>query len=710
MSAVAADRSAGTRHLPDIQLLRAVAVAMVVLFHLWPAAVPGGFAGVDVFFVISGYLITAHLLREAVATGGIALRHFWARRIARLLPSALLVLAVTLLAAWLWLPPTQWRQTALEAAASALYFENWVLAAAAVDYFAASKAATALQHYWSLSVEEQFYLAWPLLVLAGLRVARARGCDPVAATTTLLAVVCGTSLLWSLHAATGTDPGYFSTFVRAWEFAAGGLLAASSARASSVRLVPAAAATLRWGGLAALVVTAFGLHGGMAFPGVVALLPVCATLAVIAVAAYAPAAASAPGWPLRAVHRLGDLAYPVYLWHWPLVVIAPYALQTPPGDGQRVLLAATLLLAWLTSVTLEHRFRPWAARSRRVWPVYVAALGASLLLLAGCLALYRAGTYRAPPTTAAAAADSCTGAAAMRAGASCPDRHRAPPPGAGMAAQADGGALWLYNRAQADPYYQRTCTWHDEAQRCAFPRFGGDALEVLLVGDSHMLQYVPAVAMLARANRWNLRYALSLGCPAAHLTLGTEDGTRPTDVCRRWRATVPRAVAAERADLIVAISSTRRYARGTSPQLVATLSQAFEATWRHWRDSGKQVLVVVDNPLAWNAAGQPVHIPDCVAAAPGVDDPCVQPRARAMAADPVDLALARAPGIARFDPTWAFCDADDCHFAVGGEVTHLDPDHVTATFNLGLMPELGAAILAAANRDPATLVVPPVGP
>ncbi|HST44165.1 MAG TPA: acyltransferase family protein [Luteimonas sp.] len=690
-----------TPQLPDIQLLRAVAVAMVVLFHLWPGVVPGGFAGVDVFFVISGFLITAHLERELEATGTVALRRFWARRIARLLPAALLVLAVTLLAARAWLPATQWAQTAREAAASALYVENWVLAAASVDYFAASKAATALQHYWSLSVEEQFYLAWPLLLLAGARIARGRRRRALATTLSLVIIA---SLAWSLLASRSVDPGYFSTFVRAWEFAAGGLLAVILARRQGQR-APLHPAALRGAGFVALLATALVLHGDLAFPGWVALLPVAGTLAVIAAAAHAVPDARAPRWPMRLARGLGDIAYPVYLWHWPLLVVAPYALQAPLGPGDRaVLLAATLALAWLTARTIEHRFRPYAAHGRAVWPVYAGAAVATLLVVGGSIALERAAGP-VNPALPAARTGHCAGAAAMRTGSTCPDRHRAPPAAAALAAQADGGALWLYNRAQVEPYYRRTCTWADEAQRCTFPRFGDDALEVLLIGDSHMLQYVPAIAALARANRWNLRYALSLGCPAAHLQPGEDDGTAPTAVCRRWREQVPHAIAGEGADLVVAISSTRRYARGV-PGAMARLPDALQATWAHWRAAGNAVLVVVDNPIAWTASGDPVHVPDCIAAAGARPDPCAVPRSRALAPDPVDVALSRMPSVPRFDPNWAFCDPMTCHFAVGGQVTHLDPDHVTATFNLGLMPELGAAILSAAGRDPDLLVVP----
>src|SRR6185437_8777875 len=150
---------------PDIQGLRAIAVGMVVLYHLFPAALPGGFAGVDVLFVISGYLITGHLWRGYARTGKVGLADFWGRRARRLVPAAALVLTVTWIVARVIEPATQLANTAQQILASALYYQNWQLASDAVSYFKSGDATTPVQHFWSLSIEEQFYLVWPLLFL-----------------------------------------------------------------------------------------------------------------------------------------------------------------------------------------------------------------------------------------------------------------------------------------------------------------------------------------------------------------------------------------------------------------------------------------------------------------------------------------------------------------------------------------------------------------
>lgn len=701
---------APTERLAGIQALRAIAVAMVIAFHLWPGTFTGGYAGVDVFFVISGFLITAHLLRERQRTGTIALRRFWARRIARLFPAALLVLAVTLAAMWLWLPATRWQRTAMEVVASTFYVENWRVAADAVDYFASAAAATPVQHYWSLSVEEQFYLVWPLLVLLGARLGSARAVRGVAA---VLGLVLMASLAWSVLASLGApEAAYFSTFTRAWEFAAGALLAVAGLGAAAPRRARLASLAA-WAGLAGLAATTFLFDAGSRLPGHAALLPVLSTVAVIAAGLPTTRWSPAALLRLRPLQWVGGLAYPAYLWHWPLIVVFPFAMQRDAGNVDLLAIAAvTLLLSWLTSITLEHRFRSSAGRSS-TWPVYAAALAASVTL-----ALVSAMAWRAVEPDAVAAASpasaalqaGCVGAASMRPGANCREKHRRPPLDRVLAAPKDGGAVWLYARAENDPFFDRDCVYiAEKTQECVFPRFAQPSLELVLVGDSHLLQHIPTIAALARVNRWNIYYYMSLGCPPAELPGSEANDSGGRAACADWRRQVPARIAARRnVDLVIATSSTRHYANGVPPSAMEPLAKQFEATWRMWTASGKRVLVIADNPVSYDERGVAMAGPDCIAASSTSDDPCATPRARSVKRDPVDIALARTrlSGVSGADFTWAFCDATTCHAVVGGLVTHLDADHVTAAFNLTLMPELGDAILKAAGRDPATLVLP----
>ena len=223
-----AGRRSGVR--PEIQGLRALAVVLVVVFHLWPYRLHGGYVGVDVFFVISGDPITSHLAREVEQTGRLRVGRFWARRIRRLLPASLLVLAVSAVTILIWVPQSYWQQFMREIVASAIYVQNWALAADSVDYLAATNVASPAQHFWSLSVEEQFYVAWPLLLVAAVWLAARFGhWSRRSAIIVMLAVIGAASLAYSVIFTTSNPSvAYFSTATRAWEFAAGGPLGISS--------------------------------------------------------------------------------------------------------------------------------------------------------------------------------------------------------------------------------------------------------------------------------------------------------------------------------------------------------------------------------------------------------------------------------------------------------------------------------------------------
>src|SRR5436190_11967198 len=224
---------------PEIQALRAAAVSLVVVYHFWPALLPGGFVGVDVFFAISGFLITSLLLREVDRTGTVSMTAFWARRARRILPPALVVLLFCAVATIVFVPLNYWQQFFGEMRASTTYGQNWHLASAAVDYFSSSNPVSPVEHFWSLSAEEQFYLVWPVLIVLVATARRVRrlgfGRRSIGIVMALLTVL---SLAYGVYS-TATDPAaaYFVTPSRAWEFGAGGLLALSSPFAAArVRL------------------------------------------------------------------------------------------------------------------------------------------------------------------------------------------------------------------------------------------------------------------------------------------------------------------------------------------------------------------------------------------------------------------------------------------------------------------------------------------
>ena len=295
---------------------------IVLVFHFWPKRLTGGYVGVDVFFVISGFLISSHLLRSPPVTPRL-LAGFWARRVRRLLPAASLVLLATLLASLAWLPSTQIPTVARETVASALSVENWALAATATDYLAQESAASPLQHYWSLSVEEQFYVLWPLLIALLFFVGRRS--RPVAWAGAGLVVVTAASLAASVLLTRSTPPAaYFVTHTRVWEPGWGRSWPGRSTSGGGCAIPPRAA--LGWLGLGMIAWAAVTFDSTLRSP---ARPPSCPR--------SGPPSSSRPrpttcggrrsallGW--RPSQRLGDISYSVYLWHWPVVVIAPFAL------------------------------------------------------------------------------------------------------------------------------------------------------------------------------------------------------------------------------------------------------------------------------------------------------------------------------------------------------------------------------------------------
>ncbi|HEU0257774.1 MAG TPA: acyltransferase, partial [Microbacteriaceae bacterium] len=394
---------------PEVQALRALAVALVVVFHLWPGALPGGFVGVDVFFVISGFLITGQLLREAGRLGRIRLGGFWARRVRRLLPAALASLAATGIATWLVAPQTVWRQYFSDIAASAAYVQNWHLVAQAVDYFAPS-GASPVQNFWSLAVEEQFYLVWPLLLVVALVATRRRPGARRRAFVAVLGAASVASLIYCVVVSRdAAQIAYLSTLARGWEFGLGGLLALVLPRLSRLgeraasrngwaAALSGARAALSWCGVAVIVVSAFLLNSGTAFPGAVALWPTLATCVVIA--AGVPRGRWAPGraMTLPAVQWLGGASYSLYLWHWPVIVLAPFAWEriagrSAPAWSSLLVLALSLALAWASKRWIEDRTRTAAFWSGPK-PTRSFAVMAAGMMVVGGLALACAGTVQ----------------------------------------------------------------------------------------------------------------------------------------------------------------------------------------------------------------------------------------------------------------------------------------------------------------------------
>ncbi|MGZ5873250.1 MAG: acyltransferase family protein [Bradyrhizobium sp.] len=374
-------RPDSNRYRPDIDGLRAVAVILVVLFHAFPEAIPGGFIGVDIFFVISGFLITGIIARE-LNQQRFSLLAFYGRRIRRIFPALITVLLAVLALGWLWMLPSAYAQLSADVFASAAFFSNIALLLQS-GYFDIESGKKPLLHLWSLGIEEQFYLFWPLILILAARM-RLR----ILAVTSVIGV---TSFALNV-ALIGSDPvaTFYLPFTRAWELLAGAALAcgwnrigqtsaASNWRAAIGMLLVAAAAAV--------------LNSKSAFPGWWAVLPVAGSALLLS----APAA-----WGCRHLLasptfvRIGLISYPLYLWHWPLLVffgIIKFAPLTLLDRG--LVVALSFALAWLT-----YRFIEIPFRFGRPVPLRIVSLCSGLALVAAAGAVIVQGRgfdFRLPP-------------------------------------------------------------------------------------------------------------------------------------------------------------------------------------------------------------------------------------------------------------------------------------------------------------------------
>lgn len=675
---------------PEIQGLRAIAVMLVVLYHLWPKRLTGGYVGVDVFFAISGFLITAHLLREAQRTGRVALAQFWARRARRLLPASLLVLLASAAATVLWVPPALWEQFLREAGAAALYVLNWVLAFDAVDYLAAENVASPSQHYWSLSVEEQFYLVWPLLVLLAVVLAARAHRNRLGAVAVVLGAVTVASLVWSVHE-TATNPAsaYFVTPARAWQFGAGALLAVLTASrwgGSALERAPHARAALSWAGLAAIAWSGLTFTSATPFPGTAALVPVLGTVAVIA--AGSPAVAWSPVRLLapRPVQVLGDISYSTYLWHWPPIVILPYALGHELDAVTKVgLLVVVVVLAWATKRWVEDPVRSTHRFGLRRPAV---TFGWMLVAMALVVAVAAAGTVSARGQQRAAVQQEqqiaeqeveCFGAASMD-----PERPQCPTPElAGMVVPDPdrvSGDFAGYSSCWADPDDPVLHT-------CAFPKGGGspDVPHVALVGDSHARQWLTAFIALADEGRLTFDTYLKSSC-----SFSTTPPDRNSDTfsaaCADWRADLERTLVAKAGqyDAVVTSAFSQQRIEPTDDEHQARVD-GFVQAWEPVLAAGLPVVAIRDNPIPGKDPNE------CLRKAPaGGVDTCAIPRSKAMRVpDALPEAVERSGDLAgTVELTDFFCDEKTCPVVIGGANVYRDRHHVTATYVGTLAPYL----------------------
>jgi peptidoglycan/LPS O-acetylase OafA/YrhL len=690
----------------DIQGLRAVAVVVVIAAHAGVPFLPGGFVGVDVFYVISGYLIAALLYREVLLTGRVSIGAFWARRARRILPAATLVTVATVALSLLWMSLLDARQVVVDALWAAAFAANVHFAQQGVFYFAQDTGPSPLQHYWSLAVEEQFYVVWPLLLVACLWVAtRLRGGRtdrlverlPRRAVVTMLVVVSLASLAWSVHQTVAAPTtAYFSTFTRAWELGVGALIALVPPTVVR-RLTRLSLETLAVLGAALLLTACVVITRETPFPGIAALLPVAGTALLILSGSVTGAPGKRTTWsralsvpPMR---MIGDWSYSLYLWHWPAIVLPPIALGRDMTAGEKVV--AVLVVVTLSAYSyrfVEVPFRSGVAAHRlprrRALVLYPASAALVVAVTSGAWwwTGYQGGEHgdNPPITIAGAPIDGLHGntVALVRASVTAARDERAVP------SNLTPDLLNLRSSI-ADV---GDCDYQDDV-RTLCPH--GDGVQTLVViGDSHARAWIPAFNRILDAGGWTAYYLVKPQCTAAHVTVAPLDNDAPFTDCSDFQDWVVDRVAALRPDLVVVTSSPPVNGvfdgdeRVTSVDgIIPILRHGYDDLFAELGQHADRVTLVRDVPKS------PDDPATCLSSGnPSLGDCMFEPVERSTVLGDVPVASARASGIEVVDPTPWLCYQGECPIVIGGTLSYRDTDHITTEYAANLWAELGGAL------------------
>jgi len=635
---MAAVPSAGPWYRRDITGLRSIAIIPVVAFHAGALFLPGGFIGVDVFYVISGFLITTLLVNEAETSGRIRLGTFWAKRVRRLVPALVVVIAVSLPVSALLSSVLSWDDLARQAVASVLYVANILFWRESTSYFDTGSAQSPFLHMWSLGVEEQFYLIWPVLVIGGIWIAARRFRLRSVLTVTFAIVFAGSLALSVFLTPRDPDAAFYLLPTRAWEFAGAGLLALTPTE----RLVRsrASASIIGVAGLGILMAGMLTISEADLYPGYLALVPFVGTILLI-ISGAGPSSILRPVFESRPAVWIGNVSYSWYLWHWPLIV---FAAALFPGNPLAMAAAGLLSLgvgaASYYGIERPLRFAPILTRSLpRTYLTGAVATGAVAALAFGVFGA-GAAVASAPPYRAYA-----------QAAETLPARDC----GDGVVESMKGADVCVLG----DPDGTTT---------------------IALVGDSHAGHWRAAMTEAARQGGYRLIVRWKSACPSTPVSVADEKGVQDAS-CGAFREETTRILAAAEPDLVI-ISNSLGYSGkvlslggghldldGEREAWSAALTDQITAL----RAQGSRVAIVDDNPRF------PENPTTCLSRLTATPEGCGSTRAEAFA--PLEnLGRATADVIAAqhiappFSISDLICGPEVCH-AVDDEGTPVFQDH-----------------------------------
>jgi peptidoglycan/LPS O-acetylase OafA/YrhL len=663
---------------PDIEGLRAIAVSLVLLEHAGMAIVSGGYIGVDVFFVLSGFLITGLLLREIANTGRISFTEFYARRARRLLPASTLVLVVTVIASYAYLGFSRGNEIAGDAKWSALFGANLRFIEQGTDYLGAQEPPSPLQHFWSLAVEEQFYFVWPALVL--LLAMIAKHVSLRLKLGVVLSLIIAGSLGWSIYQTEHNAAiAYFSPFTRAWELAAGGLLVVLAPLL--MRLNRALGPILSWSGTAMVIISAFAFDATTPFPGSAVIWPVLGTCLVIAGGTITPATGAERVLKAQPLQWIGKISYSLYLWHWPLLIITPgiAGRELSLTENMGVLLVS-VVLSWLTYTLLENPVRG-SAILKHATPFASVALGAALVVASVGVSSAYIDRFREPPAVAMDQVELAD--------------YPSDPEVRMLVQEGVETEEWPEQPARIkNEAYSEECDVTRLDTTSSMCEFGNpDAPRtVVLFGDSHAAMWIPAFDQIGAAADWRVVQLTKPGCIVPDFPNYSNALGREYTECSEYRAFALDQIEQIQPDLVI-VDSARKGVILSDNGEPNTDDGAINAAWEDGLD--RTLSQIRPNTDRLVVLGDIAYAPspglDCLTANPNNADKCAVPVEDAVLADHnrMEEEVALRNDAEYVDIVPLFCTDEACPAVVGGLTTRRDAIHVNENYALWLSEALG---------------------
>lgn len=661
----------------EIQGLRAVAVLLVLAYHIQPSLVSGGYIGVDVFFVISGFIITKLLFEEVKSNKNVQLLRFFSRRIFRLLPSALIVLMFVVLLLPL-IPMANWDVTAYQLVASVFYVKNWYMAWGAIDYLGGDVYESPLKHFWTLSVEEQFYIFWPLIMaLAAFVTYRFKRSYFITIIFVTLALMLASASYSYWYTQYNPNSAYFSTLTRAWQF----LLGAASAVLIAEKqwtINKRAAQGLCAVGLVLITFSAFSFSGSTIFPGVSAWVPSLGAVFVIFSAAARPAHSGVGIFSAflanSAAVFIGRISYSLYLWHWPIIFLFFSLLKVDvtllSALGVSLL---SILIASLTTLFFEEPLRKWGTHASRPKSVAFSVPLVSFTVITMMAFSSIVIVYGKQPVMNQEANIQQTRLPDFDSSVQIDDLVPHP-----LAARQDNPVI-----------YGQKCHQNQngvEPEFCDFGNINASKL-IVLSGDSHAASFMPALERLVQRNdEYRLRVVTKSSCSltaAKRSSSGKEYAS-----CTEWNKRLLEKLISWKPDMVITTQMQRGYAYGakSDEDNIRLITNGLVSLWKMLQENGIRVVAVADVPR------HSVDIPECLTAPGASLDSCSSKRDNVFLRPDVIESAAAMAGVTFLDFSHVFCDEVKCPPNRGRLLMWRDRHHLTQTFSSLLSQQFADAL------------------